>query len=75
MKAIIFYLLRTIRHLPSITHYWLLCCIVTTLLSACASSKCECETNNKYSKRKSKVSLINYQKTINFAVQKDRSYS
>jgi hypothetical protein len=44
-------------------------------LYSCASSKCECETNNKYSKRKSKVSLINYQKNSTFARQKDRIYS
>jgi hypothetical protein len=52
-----------------------LCIFLPLFLSACASSKCECETNSKYSKRKSEVSLINYQKNSNFARQKDKSYS
>ena len=42
------------------------------LLTTCAaSSKCECENNNRYSKRKSKISLIDYQKNTTFALQKD----
>jgi hypothetical protein len=41
-------------------------------LTACATSKCDCEYNNKYSKRKSNVSLIDYQKNTTFALQKDK---
>jgi hypothetical protein len=50
------------------------CILLIAFISACASSKCECETNNRYSKRKSKISLINYQKNTNFALQKDKGY-
>ena len=40
--------------------------------ATCATtSKCECENSNGYSKRKSKISLIDYQKNSTFALQKD----
>ena len=46
-----------------------------SFLSACATSKCECENNNYYKKRKSKVSLINSQTFSTFVLQKDISIS
>ena len=41
------------------------------LTTCAASSKCECENSNKYSKRKSKISLIDSQKNSTFVLQKD----
>jgi hypothetical protein len=48
---------------------------MTVVFSACATVKCDCEGNQKYKKRKPKVSLLNYQKNSTFALQKDLSNS
>ena len=45
-----------------------------SFLSACASTKCDCETNTNYKKRKLKVSLIDSQNFSTFAAQKDTKH-
>jgi hypothetical protein len=50
----------------------LISALIFFLFSSCASTKCECETKNKYSKRKSSFSLFDCQKNATFARQKDK---
>ena len=48
---------------------WLICLIIVCFFSACATSRCECENNQKYKPKKTKISLTDNQKYTTFALQ------
>ena len=63
--------IKRIKHPLLCVLFFVLFLLQGLLISCATTSKCECENNNKYSKRKSKISLINHQKNSTFALQKD----
>jgi hypothetical protein len=47
----------------------LACLLAMGLFSACSTTQCACGNNQKYKKRKARVSLIDSQKSSTFAFQ------